>query len=557
MLLAKTSSALLLCLFLTALAGCSSALQTRSESEQKQTPPAASPKPPAETPRSRPSALAALAEQPEPVETTAASPEPEPPPLDLWQRIRQGFRLQIPNTPRVTTHVNWYARHPEHLRRVEERARPYLFFITEELERRNMPLELALLPIVESAYQPFAYSPGRAAGIWQFIPSTGRMFGLKQNWWYDGRRDIVAATHAALDYLQQLADRFDGDWELALAAYNSGAGTVGKAIRRNRKQGKPTDFWSLKLPRETRGYVPRLLAVAKVIRQPGRYGITLEEMPNQPYFARIDVQAQLDLALAADMAGISIEELYRLNPGFNRWATDPEGPHHINLPVVAVERFSERLEKLDPERRLRWKRYRIRSGDNLGGIARRHGTTVAVLQQVNHLKGSRIRAGRHLLIPLSSRKAEHYVMSTGERRKRLQNTSRKGTRMTHVVRRGDTLWDLSRRYGISHKRLAGWNGIAPGDTLRPGQKLVLWVPDRKKARRTTVDGGIEAPDTRAPVNTRGSLSYRVRKGDSLARIAQRFNTTVADLRRWNRLPGKYLQPGQQIKLFLDVAEQSL
>ncbi|HEB97777.1 MAG TPA: LysM peptidoglycan-binding domain-containing protein [Sedimenticola thiotaurini] len=552
--LPRISSILLSGLILTTLAGCSGMPQTRSESQPAAVPDTA-PGPQRETPeRPRASALAHRTVEPAQAEPEPSSQEAEPaPPADLWQRLRQGFSLPMTDDPRVAAQIEWYRNHPEYLQRVEQRARPYLFFITEELERRRMPTELALLPIVESAYQPFAYSPGRAAGLWQFIPSTGRMFGLKQNWWYDGRRDVVAATRAALDYLQQLADRFDGDWELALAAYNSGAGTVGKAIRRNRKKGRPTDFWSLRLPRETRDYVPRLLAIAAVVREPERYGITLEEMPNEPYFASIDTQAQLDLALAAEMAGISIDELYRLNPGFNRWATDPEGPHHINLPVTAVERFSEQLARLDPEQRLRWTRYRIRKGDSLGGIARRHGTTVAVLQQVNHLKGSRIRAGRHLLIPLSSKPADHYVLSEDERRKRLQNTSRQGTRVTHRVRRGDTLWDLSRRYGVSHKRLAAWNGISPRDTLRPGQTLVVWVQTQGGSRRAP----LTAPDTRSPVNTQSSLYYRVRKGDSLSRIAQRFNTTVADLRRWNSLPGKYLQPGQKIRVYLDVAEQSL
>ena len=559
--LAQPPRILFISLALAGVTACSGTLQTRSSGDAEK--PGAVPDPLPEQHADQPSALAEQAPPPALESATAEDPEAgdeapaAPPETDLWQRIRQGFQLQIPDNRRVKSEADWFATHPKHLARVEDRARPYLFFITEELEKRGMPMELALLPIVESAYRPFAYSPGRAAGIWQFIPSTGRMYGLKQNWWYDGRRDIVAATRAALDFLQQLADQFDGNWELALAAYNSGPGTVRKAIRKNRKRGRPTDFWSLDLPRETRGYVPRLLAIAKVVKEPQRYGITLAELPNEPYFASIDIQAQLDLALAADMAGISIDELYRLNPGFNRWATDPEGPHHINLHLASVERFSERLAKLDPESRLRWKRYRIRNGDNLGSIARRHGTTVAVLQQVNHLKGSRIRAGRHLLIPLSSRKAEHYALSQGQRRKRLQETPRNGNRVTHVVRRGDNLWDLSRRYGVNYKRLARWNGLSPRDTLRPGQKLVVWVPERAATRRVSLAGPIAAPDTRSRVDTRSSLHYRVKKGDSLARIAQRFNVTVADLRRWNSLPGKYLQPGQQIKLYLDVAEQSL
>jgi len=452
---------------------------------------------------------------------------------------------------RIDDHIRWYAKHPKHLQRVEARARPYLYYIVEQIEKRDMPMELALLPVVESAFQPFAYSPGRAAGLWQFIPGTGRMYGLKQNWWYDGRRDVVAATNAALDYLQSLAGQFDGDWELALASYNTGAGNVRRAIRKNKKLGKPTDFWSLDLPRETEGYVPRLLAVARVIADPATYGISLAEMPNQPYFGAVAIESQLDLAKAAEMAGVRVEELYRLNPGFNRWATDPEGPHRIYLPLDRIDSFEQQLARLDPQQRLRWKRYKIRSGDNLGSIAKKYDTTVDVLKQVNRLTSHRIRAGRHLLIPLASQRPERYALSAGQRKIQLQKRKRSGIKVTHRVATGDTLWDISRSYKVNYKDLARWNGISPRDPLKLGQKLVVWTA--KPANRTK---RVTAPDTSALINTQSVLSYRVRKGDSLARIATRFNVTVADLRRWNSLPGRYLQPGQKLKLYLDVAEQT-
>lgn len=289
-------------------------------------------------------------------------------PDDLMDRLRAGFSLEIPDHPRIDSQIRWFAANGDYLDRVQKRAAPYLYFILEEAEQRGIPNELALLPIVESGFRPFAYSPGRAAGLWQFIPSTGKHFGLEQNWWYDGRRDVVAATRAAFDYLSKLATRFDGDWQLALASYNAGAGTVQRAIKRNQRQGKPTDFWSLELPKETMRYVPKLLAVAKVIAHPQQYGITLAAIPNQPYFDSIDIGSQLDLALAADMAGISIEEIYRLNPGFNRWATSPAGPHRLSIPVERAERFSEALAALDPQKRLSWNRYKIRPGDNLAAL---------------------------------------------------------------------------------------------------------------------------------------------------------------------------------------------
>ena len=390
---------------------------------------------------------------------------------DVWERLRRGFRLTVPDNHRVESEIQWYESHQTHLERVQKRARPYLHFIVEEVEKRDMPGELALLPMVESAFRPTARSPRRAAGIWQFMPSTGKMYGLKQTWWYDARKDVVAATHAALDYLEYLAGRFDGDWELALAAYNAGAAKVKRAIRRNKKAGIPTDFWSLKLPRETRAYVPRLLATTKVIGNPEEYGVALDPIPNQPYFGLVDIQTQLDLTLAADIADMSFEDLRQLNSGFNRWATDPVGPHRLLLPTDKIPGFMEELSKLDPDQRIQWTRYRIKRGDSLSVIAHRHQTTVGVIKQANKLKSSHIRAGKYLLIP---------VASTGENTrytavKIISQSGPEGTsRIDHTVQNGDNLWTLARNYRVSHRSLAKWNGISTKDTIYPGQKLVIW-----------------------------------------------------------------------------------
>ncbi len=470
---------------------------------------------------------------------------------DVWDRIRNGFALPEVEHRRIDREFAWFARHPDYIRRVAERARPYLHFIVEEVERRDIPMEIALLPIVESAFQPFAYSHGRAAGIWQFIPSTGRLFGLRQTWWYDGRRDIYASTHAALNLLERLHKEFKGDWMLALAAYNSGSGTVRKAVRRNKRRGKPTGFFSLKLPPETRGYVPKLLALKKLFADPERYGIEVPAIPDEPYFTKVDLGSQIDLSLIAELAGIEMEELYRLNPGFNRWATDPRGPHYVLLPKERAEDFQVALAKVPKSARIRWIRHRIRRGETLGTIARKYRTSIAAIKRLNRIRGTRIRAGHSLLIPTARAGAREYRLSEAERLRRLKKTRRKGKRYVHQVQRGDTLWDIARLYGVGVRSLAKWNGMAPRDTLRPGQKLVIWT-HRDLSR---AEDELHMPPPRRRVTKR--IGYRVRPGDSLARISSRFKVTIAQLRRWNRLPrGRYLQPGQRLTLYIDVIQQS-
>jgi len=248
---------------------------------------------------------------------------------DLFDRMRAGFAFDEVQEPAIDTQLAWFEHNPEYLERVFQRGQRYMYHIITEVEARGMPLEFALLPVVESAYEPFAYSTSRAAGLWQFIPDTGRRFGLKQNWWYDGRRDVVESTRAALDYLQALHDQFNGDWLLAIAAYNVGENTVQRELDFNRANGKPTDFWHLRLPAETRAYVPKLLAMKRLMAEPERYGLEFAVIPNEPYFAVIDTDSQIDLKIAAQLAGTSYDELIALNPGFNRWATDPDGPNRM------------------------------------------------------------------------------------------------------------------------------------------------------------------------------------------------------------------------------------
>ncbi|MEX2524854.1 MAG: LysM peptidoglycan-binding domain-containing protein [Gammaproteobacteria bacterium] len=462
---------------------------------------------------------------------------------DAWHRIRENLALdRHVHRHSVKARLNWYARHQEYLDRVAERATPYLYYIMEQLEERGLPMEMALLPIVESAYQPFAYSPSHASGIWQFIPGTGRMYGLKQNWWYDGRRDIVAGTRAALDYLEKLHDEFEGNWLHALAAYNTGERNVARAIARNRRAGKDTDFWSLRLPRETRGYVPSLLAVAELIADPARYDIELKPVPNERYFAKVDVGGQLDLALAAEFSGLSMDELYTLNPGFNRWATDPDGPHYLLVPVERERQFREQLAQLDEQQRVNWQRHVIQRGETLSQIAQRYHTSIATIRESNGLRSNFIRTGHSLLIPSAKMPPKHYSLSLDSRRFRgLKRLDGDGEKYLYTVRRGDTLWDIGRQYGVSISELCRWNGISPQRFLKPGQKLTLWIsreqPDKQVAQ------------AKHSIDESGVISYTVQRGDSLWLISRRFGVTISQLLEWNNLPrNKHLQPGQELIL---------
>ncbi|MFT7413178.1 MAG: membrane-bound lytic murein transglycosylase D [Paraglaciecola sp.] len=458
---------------------------------------------------------------------------------DVWQRVRNQFNFEFEDNRRIAAQRNWYLKHPNYMKRVAKRAKPFLRLIVEKLEQQDMPLELVLLPIVESAFDPFAYSHGRAAGMWQFIPSTGKRFGMKQTWWYDGRRDVMASTQGAIDYLNYLVDMYDGNWLHALAAYNSGEGRVRRAITKNKKAGKPTDFWNLDLPRETRAYVPKLLALADILANSDQYNFDWPKIDNIPFTQEVLVGSQIDLALAAQMAGLTVKQLHSLNPGYNRWATDPNGPYNLLLPIDKVEKFTTELAKTDNSQRLNWVRHKVRSGDSLLKLARKYHTTTHIISKVNELKSNMIIAGEHLIIPVALKSLDSYSLSQEQRLAKTQSKKRGAYKFNHMVKNGDTFWDLSREYKVNLRQLAKWNGMAPTDTLRPGKKLVVWVNNVSTGQRKD-----------AVMRT---LTYTVRNGDSLARIAGKFKVKVSDIQKWNQIKlKKYLQPGQKLKIFVDV-----
>jgi membrane-bound lytic murein transglycosylase D len=446
-------------------------------------------------------------EKTEPESTTEPS-KPE----SLWARMRAHFELPDVDNDRIDAKLNWYASHPKYVDRVAERAKPYLYYIVEQLNARDMPVELALLPVFESAYNPFAYSGSGASGLWQFMPVAAHRFALKQSWWYDGRRDVVASTRAALDYLQYLHGKFD-NWVLAVAAYNSGGGRVARAIRSNKRRGKPTDFWHLDLPRQTRAYVPCLIAIRDIIKKPKKYNVTLPSVPNKPYLARVPVKSQIDIARAAKMAGLSLEQMYLLNAGLNRWATAPGKTQYLLIPMAERADFVANLAALPKTKRVQWAHHKIRHGETLSTIAHHYGTTVTVLERVNHLDGSTIRTGHYLMVPNAATDLDQNALSE-IRSLRHVELARQGRKTHYVVRAGDSLWAIGRRFNVSTRELARWNHMSTHATLRVGQRLVLWRHGRPRGQGRKVH-------------------YTVHTGDSLWAIGQRYGVSTRDLARWN------------------------
>ncbi|WP_261815751.1 lytic transglycosylase [Vibrio gallicus] len=473
------------------------------------------------------------------------TPEPEPVKEltpqeqdDVWKRIGMQLKLPVADQQKVDYYRNWYLKHPSHLRTVSKRAQPFLYLITEKIEERGLPMELALLPIVESSFDAFAYSHGSAAGLWQFIPGTGKMYGLQQTYWYDGRRDVEAATDAALDYLTYLGRRFDGNWNHAIASYNSGSGRVSSAVRKNRRLGKPTDFFSLQLPKETSGYVPKLMALADIIANQEKYGVEIPPIENKPVLVSVDPKEQLDLGIAAHYAGISVRELQSYNPGYNQWATAPNGPYHLLIPIDKKSRFEEQAKK-NKGKGIKVTRYKVQSGDTLSQIAKSHNTTMDAIKTANNMDSSALRAGHFILVPTSSQKANAYALSADNRLKQTQSRARGDYKVTHTVASGESFWTIAKKHDVSVQSLAKWNGMAPKDTLRVGQHLVVWKKGKQGAVIRTV-------------------YYQVRSGDNISIIANRFKVSSTDVIKWNNLEkSKYLKPGQKLKLYVDVTKVSV
>ena len=468
------------------------------------------------------------------------------PQQDLWARIRVGFSLAELNTGLVADNTDWYAKRPEYVSRMLERSKRYLFYIVEAVEQRGMPTEVALLPMVESAFNPKAYSRAHASGLWQFIPSTGRSYGLQQNWWVDNRRDVIAATNAALDYLQKLHGMF-GNWELALAAYNWGEGSVMRAIAKNKAKGLPTDYLSLRMPKETQQYVPRLMAVKNLIQRPQDFGVDLGVVPNTPYFAQITINQHIDVALAAKLADTTLDEFTSLNPNYTRPVIQAHQPATLLLPVDKAEIFAANLENYSKPL-VSWQAYHAKRGEKIDAIAKRHGISGARLQELNQitLKRGLLASNQTLMVPgAGSSNAKLLNASYSEPQAAVEAVSTK----TYTVRRGDTLFSIAKRAGVKATQIKAWNQLS-SDRLALNQKLKLGSGDSQDAS-TARTAKKEARPATEKIASSKRKQYTVRRGDTLYSIAQRFDVDLDDLRRWNKLSSKArIHPGDKVSIQL-------
>ena len=450
--------------------------------------------------------------------------KPEDAPFDIWERIRLELSITIPKDQIAATSLyreRLYSNQTA-VNRISKSGQRYLFHTLTRAQELGLPVELALLPFVESEFDPYAKSVDGATGIWQFMPATGKEWGLKSNWWYDGKKDVLASTEAALQFLTYLNKKFDGDWLLAMAAYNTGPTRVNRAIRKNKREDKPVRFWDLNLPKETTAYVPKLLVLCELIKDPKAFDVNLPSIANRPYFERVKIPGQLDLMQAADLAGLKPETIYELNPGFNQWATDPSGPHYLLLPVGVSDRFMTQLESLDQNDLVRWDRYKIRRGDNLYKIASRYKIEVAVLMEINGLASDLIIAGKEIMVPRGSAWA-------GKQNPREQ---------VYVVIGGDSLWNISKKFKVSIEDVVLWNDLDIEVPLQINQEIKIF------SRYERIRQELPSRDLR-------TMLYPVKSGDTISRIASKFEITSKDIQEWNEIEDvSKIFPGQVLKLLL-------
>ena len=445
-------------------------------------------------------------------------------PIDIWERIRRELTIKIPDDQIAATSIyrERLYKNQSAVNRISKSGQRYLFHTLSRAQELDLPVELALLPFVESEFDPYAKSVDGATGIWQFMPATGKEWGLKSNWWYDGKKDVLASTEAALKFLSYLHQKFDEDWLLAMAAYNTGPTRVNRAIKKNKTQDKGIRFWDLDLPKETTAYVPKLLVLCELINNPKSFEVNLPSIANRPYFQRVKIPGQLDLMQAADLAGLKPETIYELNPGFNQWATDPSGPHYLLLPIGVSDRFITQLESLDENDLVRWDRYKIRRGDSLSRIASRYKIEVAVLKEINGMDDDLIIAGKEIMVPRGSAWAD----------------KQSPREQLYVVLKGDTLWNISRKFKVSIEDLVLWNELNLEKPLQINQEIKIF------SRYERIRQDLPSRELR-------TMLYPVKSGDTISRIASKFEISPQKIQEWNEIEDvSKIFPGQVLKLFL-------
>ncbi len=445
---------------------------------------------------------------------------------DFWQWLAPQLHLSELEHPQIDY---WEARHRRRFTELEviiSKGSVFLYPLALAVRDRDMPMELALLPIIESHLNPSAVSNSGARGLWQILPSTAKHLDLKHDWWFDESADFNRSTEAALDYLSYLHDRFGG-WPLTLAAYNGGESRVHRQMREHKRRDMPIDFWTLELPKQTRAYIPKLLGLARVLRDP--QGLKLPAIRTQRQFVRLPTGGPLDVAQVAELAKVSVAEIYQLNPQLLRWTTPPQGPHAVYLPRSAAPRFKAALQKLPAGQRRHWQRYVVKSGDSLGQIALDQGSNVTLIKRLNQLDSDRLKLGQILILANHAQLLDDKTLAAARNRDRVSYASRPIMAGYHEVRSGESLWSIARRYGSSVEILRHQNNLSAVDNLFPGQLIRIGNAD-----------------------TRQRIYYEVRPGDMLSFIAERYRVSVREIRSWNNLSGTLLHPGQTLELRLPL-----
>lgn len=501
---------------------------------------------------------------------------------DMWEILRNDFALNhYEDNPLVQAQIDWFMDHQDFLRHSADRAGPYLYFIYQQAKKRHLPPELVLLPMIESSYNPFAYSTAGASGIWQMMPGTATGYGIKQDWWYDGRRDVIASTNAALNYLSYLGNFFETNWLLAIAAYDTGEGNVMSALNRNIRDGATTDYWSLPLAQETRIYVPRLLALATIIAHPERYPVYFPPVRNAPYLAQVDIGAQIDLNHAAGLAGLTFKKLMQLNPGYNRATTSPNGPFKLVLPIENVAQFTDNLDRLPLYQQViqhaAWRHYKVKPGDTLAGIAQQFNTSPSEVRKSNFLSSNTVRPGSNLIIPytvpslsktiLAAEKEQKIIIANDEKtsvkiaeNKRMARLIKMTTRAArsvettfktgnshyqlqdgdtvYMTRSGDDLNHIAQHFHTTSLLLQAVNHLTDNKTLQAGDKLI--IPTHIK---NTQFASVEHQKYQL---SSGDTIYIVRAGDTMEKIASKYHSSPPAIRVANLLASNHLQDGDRL-----------